>query len=213
MVNAVGIQHMLRLAADWKVSAFVFVSSASVIGTPKFVPITEDHRCEPLTVYHASKLFGEYATAIATRSGMAACSLRITSPAGPGTPGERFISILVQRAVAGLPLELHGRGTRRQNYVDVRDVAYAVSLCLENLPTGTFNIAGQSISNCDLASLVIKTLGSPSQIRFTSQRDPADLLDWTFSTQSAEATFGFRVQYQLEDSVTAIAKELREHAV
>ena len=126
LTNCLGTQQVLKLANMWGVKSFVYISSVPVIGRPQGVPITEEHPTDPLTAYHASKLYGEYLTEIARQNGLASAILRLTSPVGPGMPDNRILSIFVKQALVNDPLRITGQGTRQQNYVDVRDVALAV---------------------------------------------------------------------------------------
>lgn len=206
LTNGLGTQQTLTLAKAWRVSSFVYLSSVPVIGTPKVLPITEDHTVAPRTAYHASKLYGEYLATVAQLEGLTVATLRLTAPVGPGMPKNRILSIFVQRAKEGLPLELNGKGTRRQNYVDVRDVALAVEGCLEKNVSGLYNVGGgESVSNRELAERCIAALHSTSSIAYTDMPDPDDELVWDVSIEAARKAFGYMPTCTLEDSIRAVA--------
>ena len=208
LTNCLGTQQVLRLAQMWGANSFVYISSVPVIGMPQQLPITEGHPMNPLTAYHASKLYGEHLTEIARRSGLTSAILRLTSPVGPGMPGNRILSVFVRRALANEPLQLFGHGTRRQNYVDVRDVALAVEQCLQQRVAGLFNIGGRhSISNHDLAKLCVRVLGSSSPITFTDQPDPEEGIIWQISIAKAAEHFAYDPQYGIEESIRALGAE------
>lgn len=211
LTNGLGTQQLLKLAADWKVSAFVYISGVTVVGRPVRLPITEDHPTAPLSAYHASKLFGEHLVAIAGRAaGMPTVSLRLSAPVGPGMPAGRILSVFAQRAVAGEPLNVAGEGGRRQDYVDVRDVAAAVADALDQRPTGVLNIAsGRSVSNRELARLCVETLASTSQIVAGGAPDPEESLRWEIAIDRAEQMIGYRPRHSLEDSIVVVADEFR----
>ena len=210
LTNGLGTQQLLKLAADWEVSAFVYISGVTVVGRPVQLPITEDHPTAPLSAYHASKLFGEHLVAIAGGAGMATVSLRLSAPVGPGMPAGRILSVFVQRAVAGEPLKVAGEGGRRQDYVDVRDVAAAVADALDQRPTGVLNIAaGRSVSNRELARLCVETLASTSEIVPSGVPDPEESLRWEIAIDRAEQTIGYRPRHSLEDSIVVVADEFR----
>ena len=206
LVNCLGTQRIVELAEHWSCAAFVFVSSVPVVGRPRELPVTEAHPVDPPTAYHASKLFGERLTELARRRGMAAASLRLTSPAGPGTPRGRILEVFVRRALAGQPLEVAGEGTRAQDYVDVRDVADAALACLEGRATGVFNIArGEAASNAALARRCVEVLDSHSEVRVGGRPDPDDGVRWEVSIERASETFGYSPSRTLEDSIAAVA--------
>ena len=208
LTNCLGTQQMLRLADMWHAASFIYISSAQVIGKPLYVPITEEHPTNPPTAYHASKLYGEHLTEIARRKGLTSAILRLTSPVGPGMPGNRILSTFVRQALANAPLRIAGHGTRRQNYVDVRDVAIAVERCLKEHVEGLFNIGGKcSISNHDLAHTCVRTLGSSSPTTFTEQPDCEEGLIWDVSLAKAIGHFGYDPCYTIEETIREMGDE------
>jgi nucleoside-diphosphate-sugar epimerase len=213
LTNCFGTQQMLELAERWEVASFVFISSLPVIGQPRRLPITEDHPVDPPTPYHASKVYGEHLGRLATRSGIPVVSLRLTAPVGAGMSEKRILSAFVRRAAAAEALEVAGQGSRSQDYVDVRDVAAAVTACLERRPTGVLNIAsGHAISNLELARLCVQTLGSASPVRLSGQPDPEEGLRWEVSIQRAAARIGYRPRYSLAETIGEVGARITAHA-
>ena len=203
-VNCIGTQQVIRMATLTGALRLVYISSVPVIGRPQHLPVNEEHPTVPLTAYHTSKLFGEHLVRIAHGPALKTASLRITSPIGPSTPPGRIFSEFVHRARSGERLILAGQGGRRQNYVDVRDVAQSVGQCLESEASGVFNVAGAAaISNLDLARRCIQALNSNSEIHFSGVSDPEENLAWEVSIEKARQSFGYQPAYSLEDSIQA----------
>jgi len=208
LANCLGTQQIIALSRRWKVRQIVHISSIGVIGRPIRAPIAEDHPVAPPTAYHASKVFGEQLMDLATRDGTPAASLRLTSPVGPGMAGNRILSVFVRRALAGEPLELAGSGTRRQDYVDVRDVAAGARACLEARATGLYNVAaGTSVSNRELAELCVTIVGSTSPIRFPGKQDSEEGVDWNVSIAKAGRTFGYAPRHTLQETIHAVVAD------
>ena len=208
LTNCLGTQQVVELAIDWSRVPVIFLSSVPVIGRPGRLPITEDRPVDPPSVYHASKVFGEHLMAIAARSGCRTASLRLTSPAGPGTPETRILGTFVRRALAGAPISIAGRGTRRQNYVDVRDIAAAVEASVNSGASGVYNVAGAtSISNMDLAKTCVRVLQSRSVIELAGNADPEDDVSWDVDISKARREFGYEARFGIEDSIRALADE------
>jgi UDP-glucose 4-epimerase len=207
MVNCVGTQEVVGAALMLGAKRLIYISSLQVIGTPLQLPIDEEHPLNPNTSYHAAKLFGENIMRVASSSMLQTVSLRIPSPVGPGTPRGRIFSEFVHKASRGEPLVLAGSGGRRQNYVDVRDVAAAVAQCARSDVQGIFNVAGAaSVSNLELAKRCVRALSSTSTISFSGSPDAEENVCWDVSIDRARSAFGFCPSCSIEDSINAAAK-------
>lgn len=205
--NCAGVQNMLWLASRWG-SRFVLLSSLPVIGSPQVLPITETHPAVPQTAYHASKLFGEQLVQLAQAQGVKGVSLRLTAPVGPGMPQSRLLPMLLASASRGEPISLSGAGTRKQNYIDVRDIAGAVGLCLVRDASGVLNIASTScIANLALAQQCVARCQSTSDIVFNG-RDPEEGLVWHVAIDKARRELGFEPRFDIEDSITAVMADM-----
>jgi len=205
-VNCLGTQRVLWLAEHWRCRRFVFTSSIQVVGRPRVLPIDEEHPLDPQTEYHASKLFGERLVALAAGRGIMATSLRLTSPVGPGMPGGRIFSVFVQRALAGLPLEVAGSGSRRQDYVDVRDVADAVALAIDRGASGLLNVgSGRAVSNRELAERCAERLGGGSPVQLSGEPDAEEGVSWEVAIDRASTVLGYAPSRSLEDSIRDVA--------
>jgi nucleoside-diphosphate-sugar epimerase len=205
-VNCAGTQQALAAARSSEAEQFVFISSIGVIGRPPAEPITEEHPPAPRTAYHATKLFGEHLVRLATDDGQLGTTLRVTAPVGARMDPRRILSAFVRRAATGEGLEVMGAGTRRQNYVDVRDVASAVDRALQQRAGGTFNVAGrESVSNAELAERCVRVLQSKSAI-VNRGEDPLDGEEWLVSTERSRRVLDWEAEHSLENSIVSIAE-------
>lgn len=213
LTNCLGTQQVLALARSWKSRRFVFLSGVTVVGAPRELPLTEEHPTDPRNAYLASKLFGERLVRLASRGGLDGVGLRVSAPVGPTMPRERMLPVFVQRAIAGEPLTVVGKGSRRQDYVDARDVARAVELALAKPTSPVLNIAGgRSWSNLELARLCIALLGSGSSIDHSGD-DPEDGVSWEISIERARAELGWEPEHDIERVVRELAAAQRSAAV
>lgn len=211
LTNGLGTQQAVELASRWEVQCLVFTSSLPVIGRPCQLPVTEAHPVDPPSAYHASKLYGEHLVALAVRGGLAAVNLRLSSPVGAGMARGRILSTFVARAMAGEPLMLAGRGSRGQDYVDVRDIARAVRLCIEQRALGLLNIAsGRCVTNLELARCCVETLGSDAPVELSGRPDPEEGTRWEVSIEAAEREIGYRPKVRLRESILAVARSLED---
>ena len=209
-VNCTGTQNAIRLRQETGAPRFLFMSSLPVIGHPIDLPITETHPTSPETAYHASKLFGEQLVRLDGEQNVkiASASLRLTAPIGPGMPNNRLLTVLIDRALKNEPIELLGKGGRRQNYIDVRDIVAATETLLAGRDAGVYNIAApRTISNVELAQLCIDQCNSNSSIVFKGEDSQEDM-DWNVSTQKALRDFGFTANIGIEASIDALKTEM-----
>jgi len=208
LVNTFGTHQLVNAAVNHSIPRFVYLSGVSVIGGPGAAPITESTQISPNSVYQASKAYGEFLVDRCFGAHGLSTTLRITAPVGKGMPEGRFLSALVRSAKLNRPLQIYGQGSRRQNYVDVRDVSLAVSLALQSECSGVFNIGGScSISNVELATAVIRELQSQSEIQYTGQQDPEDGQSWIVSIDKAKRHLGYCPLYDINASIHTVAGE------
>jgi len=208
LVNGFGTHQLVQAAVQIEVPHFLYLSSIAVIGLPGPSAITESCSVRPITAYAASKAYGEFLVGQCFGQKGVFKSFRITAPIGRGMPENRFLSVLIANAKVGRPLQIFGKGSRRQNYVDVRDVANAAWLGLQSSQSGLFNIAGgSSVSNLDLARICIRTLASKSEVCFTGTDDPEESHHWEVSIDSARQTLGYEPHHSLESSLLNIVAE------
>lgn len=206
MVNAVGTQNVVTLARQTGCKKLIYISGTTVIGVPKMHPITESHPLHPKTMYHASKLAGEY---IVQASEIPAIILRVPSPVGIGMNPKTILPTFISCCMRGADMVLYGKGTRKQNYIGVQDVARASVLALKHKENACYNLSGRLISNYELALLCRETIGSASQITFAEKPDPSEGQAWDISAQKIFRELGFVPQVNLEDSIAELANAWR----
>ena len=211
LINCLGTQNILWLANQWKCKRFLFISGVSVIGKPIQNPITENHPVESDSAYLASKFFGEQIVRLAGEQGMVSTTFRLSAPVGINMPKNRFLPTIIQRALNDKIIKLSGKGTRLQNYVDVRDVARAVALCIEANVSGLFNIGGsESISNYDLAYRCVARCKSASKIEFSGFSDKEEGWKWAVSNEKARRNFGYKPKYCVDNVIDAVIASYSE---
>ena len=208
-VNCQGTLNILELAKIIQAKKLVYISSIPVIGTPKDIPIDENHLQMPTTSYHASKLMGENIALMGSKYGINAVSLRLPSPVGKGMNPNTILPVFVKKCLENKDIEILGNGERIQNYIDIKDICEAVYRCIIKDVNGIFNIASnESYSNKELANICKFVLKSNSKIILSGGNDPEELNKWIISIEKAKRLFDFNPTYKIEDTIIDIAKEL-----
>jgi UDP-glucose 4-epimerase len=168
---------VLRFAASASVPILI-ASTSEVYGKGMRVPMHEDDdvvygsTSYSRWCYAASKALDEYlALAYHREQRLPAVIVRFFNTVGPRQVGEYGMVLprFVEAALDGRDLEIHGDGTQSRCFCDVRDVVRALPAMLSTSACAgrVFNVGrDESISIHELATLVIRTLGSRSGVRF-----------------------------------------------
>lgn len=154
-INYEGTRNVVNAALKNNVQRFIFISSVSVYGKSKYLPMDENHPKNPQSCYGESKLLAEnYVLA----SGLNCVVIR--SPAIYGKNYlEGFSNIL--NAIKSGKMCIIGDGKNHIQFIHIDDCVQAFLLVLENKDAnGVFNIAGPDVMTQEqIISLAAKILG------------------------------------------------------
>jgi nucleoside-diphosphate-sugar epimerase len=133
--------------------------------------------------------------------GVRTVSYRISAPVGPRMNPKTIIPVFMSKALAGENIVLFGKGTRKQTFVHVTDIAQAIyKAIISKKAQGVYNLASHNlISNKELAELCIKITDSSSKIVFSDQTDPADDCCWDVSLDKIKADTGYEPIVGIEE--------------
>ena len=182
-MNVEGTRLVLAAAARAGAQRLVLASSCAIYGNDPTMPKTETLPPAPASPYAQSKLAGE---ALCLSSPLPAVALRFFNVFGPRQdpqgPYAAAVPKLLQAALAGTPLPIHGDGLQTRDFIFVEDVTSALlHTALHPKMTGSYNVAsGQSISILKLAQTILATTQSTSPITYS----PARTADVRFSSAS-----------------------------
>lgn len=207
-VNATGTLSVLEAMRHGRRGGFLYVSSSEVYGDAGVTDFSETTVPAPTTVYGAGKLAGEHvALAYNTTYGMDTRVVRPFNNYGPrshfeGDSGE-VIPKFILRALAGLPLLIHGSGDQTRDFMYVADTAYwlATLADVDALRGDVVNIGtGQDHSVNELAARVLDLTGSRSELVHTDAR-PGDLPRLRADTAKIDSIVEFHLPTSFEDGL------------
>lgn len=178
---------------------FIFSSTAAVYGTPKQLPITEDHPKNPESPYGESKYMVEKLLRWLNKIyGINYVALRYFNASGASldaSTGERhapethIIPNVIKSVLEKRPFKLFGDtydtpdGTCVRDYIHVLDLCEAHILALEKLVKDgggyAFNVGtGNGYSNKEIVSMVEKVSGTKIETEIVEKRegDPNQLI-------------------------------------
>lgn len=211
-VNCLGTHRIYQLARHKNVKVVVLIGSIPVIGSPTCISITENTRVNPLTMYHSTKVMQEMILRQLNKLQIRFCSLRIPSPIGPGQKTNTILPIFLRNALSNTDLTLYGKGTRKQNYIDVRDIAFCISLLIKtDSANGIYNLGSDyTISNYELAEKCISLCNSKSKIIFNGLSDLCDDENWIIDSSKIKAEIGYAQKYSIEQSIVDMIGEMKK---
>jgi len=173
--NVIGTSVMLDCARRHGVQRFVQISTDEVYGslgaTGKF---TEQSRLDPSSPYSSSKAGADLlALACFKTYGQEVVVTRCSNNYGPYQFPEKFIPLMITKAMRDEPLPVYGDGMNVRDWIHVQDHCAAVVAALfEGKPGAIYNFGGNSeMVNLDVAKRILKRLAKPeSLISFVEDR-------------------------------------------
>jgi len=213
--NALGTFNVLEAALQEGAKKFVYVSSASVYGTPQRFPMGEDHPTKPFMPYGASKLAGE----ICCRSFFQTYGLPLVvgRPFCVYGPREHPKLALVEVSrylrwhLNGKPIQIIGDPDRKtRDFVHVSDVVQGLLLIADRAPAGeVFNLgSGEEVTMRELTDVIGSVTGHPAvvdailEITEDTYRLVCDI--------SKVRSLGYAPRMSLTEGVKRLAEELGE---
>jgi UDP-glucose 4-epimerase len=187
--NLVDTLQLLEACVEAGVKKVVFASSGGTIyGSPRTVPITEDHPTNPITSYGIVKLAVEkYLGLFHHLHGLDYAALRISNPYGPyqdprGQQGA--IAVFLHRLLTGEPINIWGDGSVVRDYLYVSDLVEALrSAAKTDTRRKVFNVgSGQGASLNDLVAFAAEATGKRPRVEYLPGRAldvPTNVLDVT----------------------------------
>ena len=207
-INVEGTRKVLEAAGRAGVKRVVLASSCAIYGNEPTMPKTESLPPAPASPYAESKLAGEKLCASAR---IPAVSLRFFNVYGPRQdphgPYAAAVPKLLEAALAGSPLPIHGDGQQTRDFVFVEDVVSALlQAALHPDMNGIYNVAsGESTSILQLAQAILAVTGSRSPLEYLPAR-PADVRFSSASIARLQAT-GWRPSFPLIKGLSRMLKK------
>jgi nucleoside-diphosphate-sugar epimerase len=190
--NALPILHLLEVCRTQNYRPkIVFASSANLFGLVDALPVNEDNRDDPLTIWAVHKLAAEhYLRLYARQFGIKSCTLRLANVYGPtvrwSVNDRVVINRVISKAIDGEALVTFANHSCVRDYVFLDDVVLA------------FMLAGAS---CGSTSSPLYVIGSGEG------KSIADV--WQLIAECVGEHVGKSVPIRFDDSVTIESLELR----
>ncbi|TML14100.1 MAG: NAD-dependent epimerase/dehydratase family protein [Actinobacteria bacterium] len=225
VTNVQGTETVLEYCARFGKRVLV-ASSSEVYGDHREErPLAETDRrvygptTEKRWLYADSKAMDEHlALAWHQERDLDCVIVRLFNTVGPRQSGQYGMVIprFVSRALAGLPLEVHGDGTQTRSFCHVADTIRALKGLMEetSLSGDIFNVGSTDrIRILDLADRVLAATGSASELTFVPYEDVYGLgIEDTLHREPALEKIGAAIAWTPRLGLDQILADVIEHA-
>lgn len=214
--NVEGTWRLLESARKNRVSRFIQVGTDEVYGslgeTGKFL---EDTPVAPRSPYSSTKAAGDMlALAYAHTHQLPVIVTRCSNNYGPFQFPEKFIPVMVLRAMRGERLPVYGDGRNVRDWLHVEDHCRAILAVMERGRAGeVYNIGGDcERENITVAKQILKALGhSQDLVQFVQDR-PGHDRRYAIDCEKIKSELGWRQQWNFEAGLPATIAWYKEHA-
>ncbi|HEV3041602.1 MAG TPA: dTDP-glucose 4,6-dehydratase [Candidatus Angelobacter sp.] len=177
--NVEGSWRLVEVCRARGVSRFVHVSTdevyGSIEGKGKF---SESSQLSPTSPYAASKAASDLLVLAAVKTHrFPAIVTRCTNNYGPFQFPEKFIPLMISRALANQHLPVYGDGRQVRDWIHVQDHCQALDTILRKGKEGeVYNIGGEcELENIAVARKILKALGRAEDLlKFVADRPAHD---------------------------------------
>ena len=174
--NLRGMLRLLACMQKYQKKRIIFLSSGgTVYGTPKQLPIPENHPLEPQCSYAVVKLAMEhYLNMFSKLHGFQTTILRAANPYGPRqchTGSQGVIANFTAKAICNEPLNMWGTGHEVRDFFHINDLAKACMQCITSNLTGVYNVgSGHGYEIQEIIAILESIHNAPLQIKQLEKR-------------------------------------------
>ncbi len=213
-VNAEGTLTLLEACRSENVGKFIYFSTSEIYGDVREFPITEKKLPNPLTVYGASKLVGEYYTNVYKGCyGLDTSVIRVFNNYGPrahyeGDSGELIPRTIVKLLYGEAPV-IFGDGSNTRDFFYVKDTVAAVAGLMDrkSLDGEILNIgAGKEYTIKEVIEEILKVMKIEDIVPQYLEDRPADVPRlWVDASRFGEIT-GYKPLYSFREGLEETVK-------
>jgi len=211
--NINGTQNLIDLAVKHRLQKFLHVSTDEVYGESRKGRFKETAPMLPGNPYSATKASAEFLVRAAMRThDLNAIIIRPVNNYGPWQYPEKFIPVIILKALKNKKIPVYGKGKQIREWLHVSDCAKAIHLILKNGKIGsTYNIGSYfDRPNIVTAKTILRHLGkSEKLIQFVKDRPGHD---FRYSVDcSLLRTLGWKPQIGFNKGIKETIQWYNEH--
>ncbi|MCL5056614.1 MAG: GDP-mannose 4,6-dehydratase [Actinobacteria bacterium] len=204
-INISGSVNLFEASRHSGARKVIYASTAAVYGSPRYLPLDEQHPVQPISGYGLSKYTVErYLSLYRDLYGLDYTVLRFANVYGPGQSfaGEGgVVAIFLDRIMRGVQPVIHGDGKQTRDFIHVSDIVNAIFCALERGSGAVLNIAtGHPASINRLFQIIKKETGYTGEPGFTLPR-PGDIRESWFDIKKAKVELEWSPAIRLEQGI------------
>lgn len=164
--NIIGTFNLLEAARKHKVKKFIQIGTDEVYGDlmPDDPPFSDLHIMKPSSPYSASKASADLLALSYHRTyGLDVVVTRSCNNYGPYQHGEKFIPVIITKALNDETIPVYGTGLNMREWIYVEDNCEGVMKAVLNGASGSiYNLgSGEEKTNLDLVREILSNMGKP----------------------------------------------------
>jgi dTDP-glucose 4,6-dehydratase len=213
--NVTGTFVLLQAARKLQIERFVHISSDEVYGDIRPGSFSDENfPLVPSSPYSASKAAADLVVLSFVRTyGFPALITRCSNNYGPHQFTEKFLPLIIARALVGQPLPIYGDGLQQRNWLHVEDNCRAILAVLERGRLGhVYNIGGADVrDNLTMAGDLLKIIGKPESLITHVPDRPGHDRRYALNSGKIKSELGWKPLIPLEQGLRQTVAWYREN--
>lgn len=195
----VNVDLVMRICRQFPQSRIIFASSVSVYGIPTG-ELNEDSAYNAPDLYGQSKLCGEFIV----KNQPSYAIVRFSSLYGKGMNSVTFLPRIINSAREEKDIRLYGDGSRKQDYLHIKDAAGYLVAAADCRRNGTFlGVYGASYSNLQIAGIVADQIPGVTISYTGSDNSPS----FSYNNSKTNQYLGFKPSIDPQQGIGTLIHE------
>lgn len=212
--NVVGTQTLIELVRASGIERFVHVSTDEVYGEIETGHFYETTPLNPSSPYSAAKAAGDMLIKSYARTyQFPAIIVRPSNNYGPWQYPEKFVPVIIYKALHNQKVPIYGRGLNVREWLYVSDCASAILTVLEKGKIGeTYNIgSGHERTNILVAETLLEMLGKPKNLIEYVKDRPGHDVRYALNFDKIRRELGWGPQVSFQDGMLKTVEHYKKN--
>lgn len=183
-----------------KLKHLIYVSSLSVYGIPKYIPVDEEHRINPFSIYGSEKASGELIIkSLCKLYKVPLTIVRSTQLFGLRSAEQTLPHIILNRLKLKESVKILCDPNCERDYLHVSDFSRFIFDITKNPIEGIFNIgSGRAMKILDLFRSSFNAFGTPFDPKKNINIQSTPSYSIVLNIEKAQLLYGFKPKYTIE---------------